>query len=622
MNTDDQLPEQLHVRALKVPEEKKTDDEIHDTNSAASTELTADKVKWLQEQAFQKKNYNCKANDDYNEAGAHISNELTGDKVKWLQEQAFTKKNAKNQNEEPVVLDPISNELTGDKVKWLQEQAFPKKNTHAGTCSADITKSGQQQQPNEPKQQLSEDDFDSADESQDESESDEESQEESFADTVSDIPQGKDTDDLYALLAYSKGRIQDRNLLEEGNVDDDEDDVEQAQEQNRQHDPSDGENDDDHELDDDLSQDSSVSHESFDGLDDVDNNNDDDYDNDNAVKEESPNTDTANSTSASAAVNTNTNEGIGIATSTRDFRKQQKQKETDELWALLNYSKVRLATGATPTNAEAQALGMSQEESTAVRKSPVTSEHLGDRDHDDDDSYDSKASDDYSSLGDDDNDDSDDDELLITINQEEIAATRARALAALARTKDIGMDDDHDAMSNLRPMAKSQSPGKTGSGGGSGMLTEQQMLKSIALAEEEARNGATEFSTRKKLSILDKVKTPTFQRVVEGSRGRGRGGGGGANRDVVVEVNNFKEKARSFWNDSKKKAEKAMKDIKANVARVERQSKNQTPNDNGMNSAGIRLKEDSPFQKFSQNIAKVEKRDEEKYGNSTSVPFV
>jgi hypothetical protein len=106
---------------------------------------------------------------------------------------------------------------------------------------------------------------------------------------------------------------------------------------------------------------------------------------------------------------------------------------------------------------------------------------------------------------------------------------------------------------------------------------------------------------------LDKVKTPNFK--------RGRGNQGGANRDVTVEVNNFKEKARTFWKDSKKKAEKTMKDIKANVAKVEKQPKNQMHK--GLPSAGVRLKETSPFKNFSQNIAKVEKMDQEKYGNST-----
>ena len=586
-----------------------------------SNELTTDKVKWLQEQAFSKQKH------QHNEGATLVSNELTTDKVKWLQEQAFHKQQNTNIQKDEALAKSVSNELTTDKVRWLQEQAFPKKNTDMPPSNL-----GQQQQQQKNEQQhLSDDDFDSANESQDESESDEESQEELFVDAASDMPQGQDTNDLYALLAYSKGRIQDRNLEVEGddNNDDDDDGQDQdedqddhnngiQQEQSHQHSKSES----NHELDDDLPEDSSISHESFDGLDD---DNDDNRGNDSAVKEESPNTDTTNSTTnsttntvADTVADTDPNR---IAMSTRDFRKQQKQKETDELWALLNYSKVRLATGATPTNEEAQALGMSHDndvmgtsdredigESTEVRKVPPTSEYDHNRDDysdRDEDSFDSDASDGSSS-----EDVDGDNELNMSteINHHEIAASRARALAALERTKNIGMDNDHDAVSNLRPKTKSQSPVKTGVGG-AGMLTEQQLLKSIALAEEEARNGATEFSTRNKLSLLDKVKTPNFK------RGRGRGNEGGANRDVTVEVNNFKEKARIFWKDSKKKAEKTMKDIKANVAKVEKQPKNQMHK--GLPSAGVRLKETSPFKNFSQNIAKVEKMDQEKYGNST-----
>jgi hypothetical protein len=44
--------------------------------------------------------------------------------------------------------------------------------------------------------------------------------------------------------------------------------------------------------------------------------------------------------------------------------KNQSQKE--ELWALLNYSKVRLATGTTPTTSEAIALGMKTDEASQM----------------------------------------------------------------------------------------------------------------------------------------------------------------------------------------------------------------------------------------------------------------
>ena len=56
-----------------------------------------------------------------------VFNKLTVDKVKWLQEQAFQTK--KDHSDSDAVQDEVvSNELTSDKAKWLQEEAF--KNDH------------------------------------------------------------------------------------------------------------------------------------------------------------------------------------------------------------------------------------------------------------------------------------------------------------------------------------------------------------------------------------------------------------------------------------------------------------------------------------------------------------
>jgi len=601
------LQEQAFNKAKNNPAEE---------GPVASNELTSDKVKWLQEQAF------IKAETNDAEEGPAVSNELTSDKVKWLQEQAFIKAKTNDAGEGPAV----SNELTSDKVKWLQEQAFNKAKTNdagegpavSSELTSDKVKWLQEQAfKNDnilPIKQKHDDDSHSANESESESESE---PEDSFTDAA-DMPEGNDTDDLYALLAYSKGRVQDRKLdvsteendqLDQNNVSSNRDDQELQ----------------DDALDDDLSEESSVSHESIDGL-------MDDYDD--AVEETENASIPTHTVSLASDSHSNVdasstpiagNHGEKIATSTRDYRKQQKKKETDELWALLNYSKVRLATGATPTVDEAKALGMSHDsevlesddsDNEAQHKNvnvnvnvPQAQEgkHGNDKDSDDDGSLDSDASDE-SSLGDDELN------MSIEINHEEIAASRARALAALARTNDVygGMYDDDDVETNLNSIANSQSPR------GAMTLTEQQMLKSIALAEEESLRGASEFSTRKKLSILDKVRTP---------KKFGRGRGGNMDRDVTAEVSSFKEKARSFWNVSKKKAEQAMKDIRTNVAKVEKQTQNHTPNNNSVNaglpSAGIRLKDDSPFRneaspfkRFSTNIAKVEKMNDEKYGNS------
>jgi len=79
-----------------------------------SHELTQDKVKWLQQQAFHKKEVTTKEETT-------ISHDLTQEKKKWLEGQAFTKNNATKIDDEEV---PVSHELTQDKVRWLQQQAF------------------------------------------------------------------------------------------------------------------------------------------------------------------------------------------------------------------------------------------------------------------------------------------------------------------------------------------------------------------------------------------------------------------------------------------------------------------------------------------------------------------
>ena len=516
----------LQEQAFKKDE--RTSGEDNGEEEPVSNELTSDKVKWLQEQAFKKVE---RTSGEDNGEEEPVSNELTSDKVKWLQEQAFKKDQATNgeDNDEETV----SNELTSDKVKWLQEQAF--KNSNAAL-----------HEPADVQKKTDHYDDESSDDSYDSEDEDEESIEDQDKE---EIPDGTDTDDLYALLAYSKGLVKDRKI----------EDTPQDKEPENTTIQSDHDN-----IDEDLSEGSSVSE--------LDDHSESDDDGDDAPHENV------------------------VPIPTRESEAQKKEKETQELWALLNYSKVRIATGSTPTADEAKALGISENNEVLLEDSDEEAGG-GNKKGADSDLNDSFMTDD-SNISDDESEESslDERDLMDEMNQEDLAATRARALAALERTKDIYGDVDDAEKAQQKKDLKD--------------LTENQMLKSIVLAEEASLCGAEEFTTQEKLSVLDNVRTPPKKPKPKAKTRFGRGRGGNKKRDVDAEVSSFRERARLFLSDTKKKAEQVLENMKETVEKIEKHNEQDL-----YYGPPSTLRKDSPFKKFVENVSKVEQNHNSKYGN-------
>ena len=458
-----------------------------------------------------------------------VSNELTSDKVKWLQEQAFKKNQTTNGEDNDE--EPVSNELTTDKVKWLQEQAF--KNSNAAL-----------HEPEDVQKDTDHYDDESSNDSYDSEDEDEESIEDQDKEEILD---GTDTDDLYALLAYSKGLVKDRKIEDSPQDKDPENSTIQSDHDN---------------IDEDLSEGSSVSE--------LDDHSESDDDGDDGP-----------------------NENV-VPISTRESEAQRKEKETQELWALLNYSKVRIATGSTPTADEAKALGISEDNEVLLEDSDEEAGG-GNKKGADSDLNDSFMTD-NSDISDDESEESslDERDLMAEMNQEDLAATRARALAALERTKDIYGDVDDAEKAQQKKDLKE--------------LTENQILKSIVLAEEASLCGAEEFTTQEKLSVLDNVRTPPKKPKAKARFGRGRGGN--KKRDVDAEVSNFRDRARLFLSDTKKKAEQVLENMKETVEKIEKH--NEQDLHYGPPST---LRKDSPFKKFVENVSKVEQNHNSKYGN-------
>lgn len=307
------------------------------------------------------------------------------------------------------------------------------------------------------------------------------------------------------------------------------------------------------------------------------------------------------------------------------------QKEKDELWALLNYTKVRLATGTTPTTSEAIALGMKQEsvsqfqnsrsekrqekdpkEQKRIQHSSLLSDH-GNNDttlnsyrddfysskddegpkvlddyHDDDDNYNND---------DDDNvdDEEDDDDDLPKFTKEQIENSRARAMAALAKTENVLHTKAVPEVSSTSS-SKSNTPEK--------LLTESFLIKSMALAEQAAIAGETEFQTTNRISILEKMSTPTAVR----DRYHGKN-----HTSIPSEPNRknnvFGRNVRHFFFNTKQKAENLVKGVKSSISKIENRSHLPIKNETGGNSNAV-----SPLKAFKDNILKVEKMNEEKYG--------
>ncbi len=587
----------LQDQAFKKAQEQREENE----GAPVSNELTTDRVNWLQEQAFKKAH-------EEGEVDLPVSNELTTDRVKWLQEKAFQQNNTGEEGEEAV---PVSNELTTDRVKWLREQAFQKGDQEEGIAvpvSNELTsgrvkileeQSFQNKQENEVlspsraarhheeslnddnNSAVSDDDDDddsNYDSAMEDGESDSEGEGE--AEEEEEMPGGDDNDDLYALLAYSKGRIKDRKVEEQ----DAQDLFNVSNEEEGEAEGSNLEQKLNGSVEDDVLEDDGPS---YDSLDERDETNSDMSEDDHIDQEDEKPNKQVDATSAN-------NYGSPL--------KQNQKKETDELWALLNYSKVRLATGATPTADEAKALGIDQDNEVLAEDSDTDSDPGDDEEFDeneDENDDDSDLNDSYST--DDSAISSGEIGKTATIDKEDLAATRARALAALERTKKVyGDEDDADEM---LPQIRTE-PKET--------LTEKQLLKSMVLAEEASKSGNKDFKTQEKLAVLDKVPTPKKEARMRFGRGRG---GHSTKRDLGGEFSTFRQKASIFFSETKKKANKAIDQMKETVDKIEKHNtKNNRYYDSS--SAGISVrKNDSPFKNFSNNILKVEKMNENKYGD-------
>ncbi len=569
----------------------KSEDDGNDESTPVSNELTTDKVRWLQEQAFHKKKSDNVEGEDEAE---YVSNELTTDRVRWLQEQAFQKNQSETDGAEEEV--PASKELTSDKVRWLQEQAFHKEEKEMDGESVPVSNElttgkvktfEKQTLQNTQHNEASSSKKSALDENSYYDDNDSYSDEGSFVhsdygsndeDSISDeneedeMPDGNDNDDLYALLAYSKGRVKDRK------IEDSNENKSQLENENTSCEDVDDEKEESNDQDDeenDLLEEDDCSYDSLGGHEDDTN---DDHDETPIVDEMSDDGE----------------KKLQVEAGGSQIKNKQKQ-ETDELWALLNYSKVRLATGATPTADEAKALGIKG-------GNDVLAQDEGDNDeshrNDDEEDANSIASD--SDLNDsimsDDSALSNDGSSVNTteiLKQEDLAATRARALAALERTKHVFGDNDKAEISEQQKD-----------------LSEKQILKSMVLAEEASQSGAVKFTTQEKLSVLDKVPTPK-----KGPRGKvrfGRGRGGNVERDINVEISGFRQRARNFFSETKKKAEKALDSMKETVEKIEKHNTKGQYYD--ASTPGITVRKDSPFKNFSNNILKVEKMNEQKYG--------
>jgi hypothetical protein len=286
--------------------------------------------------------------------------------------------------------------------------------------------------------------------------------------------------------------------------------------------------------------------------------------------------------------------------------KSQSQKE--ELWALLNYSKVRLATGTTPTTSEAIALGMKTDEASqmtqkeqnkvTIRENDGTDRALNhdqtdagslasseakqfvdenDKGVEDDDDYDEE---------DDDEEEDDYDDGLPKFTKEQIEEARARAMAALSRsdnTKSTPVSPTMNSSNVTNRVQQTESSSNTKND----HQSDSFLIKSMALAEEAANAGETEFKTFNKMSILASMKTPRK----------------GDNRSISNEerFNRLGMNMRHFISNTRQK----LKEAKESITKMDKRN------------VGESVKSTvSPLKTFKENCLKVEKMNEVKYGES------
>lgn len=318
--------------------------------------------------------------------------------------------------------------------------------------------------------------------------------------------------------------------------------------------------------------------------------------------------------------------------------KSRSQIEKDELWALLNYSKVRLATGTTPTTSEAIALGMKEssvsqfhkhEHSSSLKKlvevnTSTSMSTIHDENHpklkkehdlDSNKEEQHEQMDDPEEEEDEDDDDEEDDDNhvfdddLPKFSKEQIEESRARAMATLARTEHIKTKTKvlvpPELSSTSSSSSKSNTPEK--------LLTDSFLMKSIALAEQAASAGETEFQTANRLSILEQMSTPTakdrFHRTNH-SKGGTTSKTTHSSEPGIGRGHMFGKNMRRFLFNSKQKAENLVKEVKSSISKFEN-NLNHPPN---KNSKEVKSNAVSPLKTFKENILKVEKMNEEKYG--------
>lgn len=286
------------------------------------------------------------------------------------------------------------------------------------------------------------------------------------------------------------------------------------------------------------------------------------------------------------------------------------QSEKEELWALLKYSKVRLATGATPSISEAIALGMknddiskmTQEDENIITCDNGKGNPIVDNDQIDDGSSESsnvKQIDEetYKEVEEDDNDydedgDEDDyDDGLPKITKEQIEEARARAMAALSRSekpKSTHPTSTTNATNVSNTAQRSVSSANTKNS----HQSDSFLMKSMALAEEAANAGETEFKTFNKMSILAPMKTPRKNRYTSNDRTE-------FSKVNEERLNRLGMNMRHFITNTKQKFMEA----KQSISKMDKKSKGKS-----VKSAM------SPLKTFKENCLKVEKMNEEKYG--------
>ena len=648
-----------------------------------SNELTQDKVKWLQEQAFQKSS----SSNDHEQGldNVVISNELTQDKVKWLQEQAFQKSSSSNDHEQDLDNVVISNELTQDKVKWLQEQAFPKlKNDHLFHNETIDNNAGHQSPPPpQDRNNIQEERIAFGAENKEVEEVEEKSEHRKETIDCHEKEDNGNNKDLYALLNASKARLaatqekylssKDEDEDDDSCFDDDDDDDDDntnthsksshngiLQKSNDRHDHfhiptevgishdevcieesltlEDGANNNSSNSN--INSNHNYNHKEIKGETITVDGNDSDNNNISGLLDDVDDSG-GGSDDGIAAISTIEKKLSPPAMTKNEIGRQQKQNDNKELWALLNYSKVRLATGSTPTASEAKTLGISGDNALTPTDSKEDRGIGNEEYHNDDDGEDDGSLDEEDSIS---IDLTEDGRIRIS-NENGIGSFNDRDLSFDESNHDIFItpsksihterNENNDARRNdnendfraralaALAMASSRDIGSGNKCSDEGSLSEKQLLQSILLAEEASQSGVTEFATKDKMSFLDSINIGTPRR----DDGRDsalpktektkfwNGIMKKKNQNIGVEQhrNVLGERTRNFFALTKVKAEKAMNDIKGNIAKAEDHPRHhQKPS-----TAPL-----SPLQDLKERIAKVDQMYAEKYKDPAAGPYV